>query len=227
MEVEREIGKQSRNIFASYAAHGTVSRIRHAKVVPEDGPATPEYANSLSSDCSGHRTIENRAQHGGEDDNVERIGFERKRIAVAARDSNIRVTRASQGDSFGQQIDPLKPIGARPIRNETGESVTIAAADVKDSAVAQRKELMAFEQLFEHGRAFALHGCNAGVAWVPASGVPRSFVVGIDTGDAPRFALGSLGRSVRSVWATQTHVMSSIRWSATRAHWAVWSSTTI
>jgi hypothetical protein len=121
------------------------------------------------------------------------------------------VACASYGDSLGDEVDPLEPIRAGSVCNEAGERVTVAAPDVKDAAVTERKEVVTAQQRFEHGLALALHGCVARVQWVPARGVTRLLVVGIDLADAPRFTLGSLGRSARSLRATRTHVMSSIR----------------
>ncbi len=115
------------------------------------------------------------------------------------------------GDQFGEEIDPFKSIRTRPVCDQAGELVAVPAADVKNPAIGEWQEIMAAEQLFEHRGALALNGCNAGILRIPASAVPRLLVVGIDTADTPRFALGSRGRSARSVWATQTHVMSSIR----------------
>ncbi len=210
-QVEREIGKQSRDVVPPDGAHRMVPRIGYAEVVPEDGPANPEYANSLGRDCSSDSTIEDRAQHHGDDDDVERIGRERERIAVGPVDSNVRVPRASDGGSFGQEIDPFEPIRTRPVCDEASQRVAVPAADIKNAAIAEWQEIMAAEQLFDHRGAFALRGCNARVAGIPARGIPRLLVIGIDTADTPRFTLGSRGRSARSARATQAHVMSSIR----------------
>jgi hypothetical protein len=202
-------------------------RIGYAQVVPEDGPANPEHATASAAiaRATARSRIELNTVETTMMSNVAAANGSGSPLALSIRMSGCRA-RATVVRSGRRSIPSSRSARAPYAMKPTSSSPLRQPISRMRRSPSGRRSWRRGSCSTTEARS-RLRGCDARVVRIPARGVPRLLVIGIDTVDTPCLVLGSRGRSARSVCATRTHVMSSIRSRATRAHSAVSSPTTI
>ena len=177
-------GKARRDGATAEPADVSVARIVDAEVVPHDCAAGTQHAVDLGGDAARHAVVEDRREHGEDEDEIHVAIAVWDPLGVADLEPDVAMAAQRDGNGFGKQIDAVERARRGAERGEAGEHLAGPAAHLEHRAPAERQEAVRTEQLVQDGRAFRDHGAIAGVVGRPASlAGARAGVFGIHGGE--------------------------------------------
>jgi len=136
------LGKKLFDLGTRYGTYLPVERIRIAEVVPNHRTAGGKNVPDLPSNGMGEAVVEDRAEHGEDENEIETFWRKRSFRGIAHVKENVGLALARLRNTFGKEVDAHEVFRLSPSLGHAGEGCSRSTAYVQNAKGGKRPKTM-------------------------------------------------------------------------------------